>query len=87
MDDILITGDDTQGILTVQSLLTQQFEMKDLGTLSCFHGLKVSSNSEGYFLSHAKYAYDLLSCVDLTGSKTTYSSLETNILNFFLISN
>lgn len=36
VDDNIITGDDTQGMRMLQTLLNQQFEMKDLGTLSYF---------------------------------------------------
>lgn len=60
VDDIIITIDHTHGIRTLQTLLSQQFEMQYLDTLSCFLGLKVSSSSNDNFLSHAKYAYDLL---------------------------
>jgi hypothetical protein len=43
--------------------------MKDLGFLSYFLGLEVSSDSDGYYLSQAKYAYDLLSRAGLTDCK------------------
>ena len=39
----------------------ENFEMKDLGTLSYFLGLEVTSSNDGYCLSQAKYASDLLS--------------------------
>ena len=35
--------------------------MKDLGTFSYFLGLEVTSSFDGYYLSQAKYASDLLS--------------------------
>uniref|UniRef100_A0A2N9IE15 Reverse transcriptase Ty1/copia-type domain-containing protein n=1 Tax=Fagus sylvatica TaxID=28930 RepID=A0A2N9IE15_FAGSY len=43
VDDIIITGDDTAGIRDLQKFLSQQFEMKDLGTLSYVLGLEVTS--------------------------------------------
>ena len=46
------------------------FEMKDRDTLSYFLGLEVTSSSDGYHLSQAKYASDLLSKAGLTDSKT-----------------
>lgn len=61
VDDMIITGDDMDGISELKSFLSQHFEMKDLGSLSYFLGLEVSSNSDGYCLIQAKYATDLLS--------------------------
>jgi hypothetical protein len=79
VDDMIITGDDISGIRALQSFLSQNFEMKDLGTLSYFLGLEVTSSTDGYYLSQAKYASDLLSRAGLTDSKTTSSPLETNV--------
>ena len=50
--------------------------MKDLGTLSYFLGLEVTSSSNGYYLSQAKYAYDLLSKASITDNKTVSTPLE-----------
>uniref|UniRef100_A0A2N9FMK4 Reverse transcriptase Ty1/copia-type domain-containing protein n=1 Tax=Fagus sylvatica TaxID=28930 RepID=A0A2N9FMK4_FAGSY len=79
VDDMIITGDDTAGIRDLQKFLSQQFEMKDLGTLSYFLGLEVTSSSDGYYLSQAKYASDLLSKAGLTDSKTVSTPLELNV--------
>ncbi|XP_022865315.1 uncharacterized protein LOC111385175, partial [Olea europaea var. sylvestris] len=53
--------------------------MKDLGPLSYFLGLEVSSNSDGYYLSQAKYASDLLSRAGITDNKTVSTPLEPNV--------
>uniref|UniRef100_A0A2N9IJ59 Uncharacterized protein n=1 Tax=Fagus sylvatica TaxID=28930 RepID=A0A2N9IJ59_FAGSY len=79
VDDMIITGDDIAGICDLQKFLSQQFEMKDLGTLSYFLGLEVTSSSDGYYLSQAKYASDLLSKAGLTDSKTVSTPLELNV--------
>ena len=76
---MIITGDDTAGICDLQKFLSQQFEMKDLGTLSYFLGLEVTSSSDGYYLSQAKYTSDLLSKAGLTDSKTVSTPLELNV--------
>ena len=52
--------------------------MKDLGTLSYFLGLEVTSSSDGYYLSHAKYAYDLLFKAGITDNETISTPLEYN---------
>ena len=51
VDDMIITGDDFASIRSFQHFLSQHFEMKDLGTLSYFLGLEVTSSSDGYYLS------------------------------------
>lgn len=53
--------------------------MKDLGYLSYFLGLEVSSDSKGYYLTQAKYITDLISRAGLTDSKTTSTPNEANV--------
>uniref|UniRef100_A0A2N9FPW0 Reverse transcriptase Ty1/copia-type domain-containing protein n=1 Tax=Fagus sylvatica TaxID=28930 RepID=A0A2N9FPW0_FAGSY len=79
VDDMIITSDDIAGIRDLQKFLSQHFKMKDLGTLSYFLGLEVTSSSDGYYLSQAKYASDLLSKAGLTDSKTVPTPLELNV--------
>ena len=52
--------------------------MKDLGTLSYFLVLEVTSSSNGYYLSQAKYAFDLLSKANIIDNKTVSTPLEYN---------
>ena len=52
--------------------------MKDLGNLSYFLGLEVSSDESGYYLSQAKYATDLISRAGITDTKTASTPLDSN---------
>ncbi|XP_065637550.1 uncharacterized mitochondrial protein AtMg00810-like [Quercus suber] len=52
--------------------------MKDLGTLNYFLGLEVISSSDGYYLSQAKYASDLLSKAGIIDNKIVSTPLEYN---------
>ena len=61
VDDMIITGDDMQGIQDLKNFLGRQFEMKDLGPLNYFLGLGVSSFADGYYLTQAKYTSDMIS--------------------------
>ena len=79
VDDMIITGDDTSGIANLKESLSHHFEMKDLGPLSYFLGLEVTSSTNGLFLSQAKYASDLLSRAGLTDHRTESTPLEPNV--------
>ena len=61
VDDMIIIGDGMQGIQDLKHFLGRQFEMKDLSPLNYFPGLEVSSFADGYYLTQAKYTFDLIS--------------------------
>jgi hypothetical protein len=69
VDDMIITGDDLSGIQELKAFLSQNFEMKDLGHLSYFLGLEITSSDDGFYLTQAKYTSDLLSRAGLTDHK------------------
>eukprot|EP00253_Pinus_taeda_P021151 PITA_21151 len=60
VDDLILTGSDSNLINHVKSSLKKKFEMTDLGHLHYFLGLQVLQSKEGIFLSQSKYASDLL---------------------------
>ena len=78
VDDMIITGDDMQGIQDLKHFLGQQFEMKDLGLLNYFLGLEVSSSADGYYLTQVKYTSDLISRASITDSKIVDTPIEYN---------
>ena len=51
VDDMIITGDDSQFIDFVKKRLSDKFLMSDLGPLHYFLGLEVSSTPAGIYLS------------------------------------
>ena len=75
---MIITREDSASIRSLQHFLSQHFEMKDLGTLSYFLGFKVTLSSNGYYLSQAKYASDLLSKAGIIDNKIVSTPLEYN---------
>ena len=79
VDDMIITGDDVDGISDLKASLHRTFEMKDLGSLSYFLGLEVISTDDGIYLSQAKYASDLLARAGITDSRTESTPLEPNV--------
>ena len=79
MDDMIITGDDLNGIQELRVFLSQQFEMKDLGHLSYFLGLEITHSTDELYITQAKYAFELLSQVGLTNSKTVDTPVDLNV--------
>ena len=67
-----------QGIQDLKRFLGQHFEMKDLGPLSYFLGLEISSSSNSYYLTQAKYTFDLISRSGITDSKIVDTPIEYN---------
>ena len=78
VDDMIITGDDLSGIQKLKDLLSQQFEMKDLGHLSYFLDLEITHSMDELCIIQAKYASELLSRAGLTNSRTIDTSIEFN---------
>jgi len=59
VDDMIITGDDIDGISFLKTELARRFEMKDLDYLRYFLGVEVAYSLRGYLLSHSKYVVDI----------------------------
>lgn len=78
VDDMIITGSDTIGILQLKQSRSSCFEMKDLGSLHYFPGHEVLSNSSGIYLCQAKYISNLFSRSGLTDAKVVSTPLEPN---------
>ncbi|XP_043694021.1 uncharacterized mitochondrial protein AtMg00810-like [Telopea speciosissima] len=60
VDDIVLTGNDSQFLEEFIVTLGTRFAMKDLGPLHYFLSIEVTSTPQGLFLSQAKYAADIL---------------------------
>ncbi|CAL1353665.1 unnamed protein product [Linum trigynum] len=61
VDDMVVTGDDIEGIDHLKKGLQSAFHLKDLGELSYFLGLEITRDRHGIMLSQRKYIGDLLS--------------------------
>ena len=79
MDDIVITGSDSKGILSLKSFLHSQFHIKDLGMLKYFLGIEVIRNKQGILLSQWKYVLDLLSKIGKLGAKPCSTPMTPNV--------
>lgn len=78
VDDIILTGTDTQAIHDLKNHLHHEFGIKDLGALSYFLGIEVSYLSTGIFLSQKKFTHELLSDCEFDLSKKVSTPLPLN---------
>jgi hypothetical protein len=73
VDDLILTGSDSNLLNHVKTNLKKKFEMIDLGFLHYFLGLQVLQTNEGIFLFQSKYACDLLRPFHIDDCKPTPS--------------
>ncbi|XP_043693376.1 uncharacterized mitochondrial protein AtMg00810-like [Telopea speciosissima] len=78
VDDIVITGSDTEEVKRLKKYLGTEFEVKDLGKLRCFLGIEVAHSARGISVSQRKYTLDLLNETGMLGCKPADTPLEPN---------
>jgi len=60
VDDMVLTGNNSQTLIHLLAELNKQFRMKDMGQVHYFLGIQVQSFADGLFMSQQKYVEDLL---------------------------
>ena len=78
VDDMVITGDDTDEIQILKERLSGEFDMKDLGNLKYFLGIEVLRSKRGIFISQRKYILDLLAETGMLDCKPADTPITTN---------
>ena len=76
VDDLIISGNDKDGIQHTKAFLKTIFDIKDLGELKYFLGIEICRSTDGLFLSQRKYTLDLLSETGKLGVKPAKTPLE-----------
>ena len=79
VDDMVVTGNDTEERKSLQNYLSNEFEMKDLGPLKYFLGIEVSRSEKGIFLSQRKYALDLLQETGMSACQPADTPMEEGL--------
>jgi histone deacetylase 1/2 len=77
VDDILITGNSTSHVQQCITNLQQAFSIKDLGPLSYFLGIAVTTTPQGYHFSQTKYLQDLLTRTNMQSAKPSTTPMAT----------
>lgn len=81
VDDIILTGNHPNLIISFITRLNKEFATKDLGKLNYFLGLELTYISDGLFLTQGKYAHDILTRAGLLDAKPISTPLSnTNYL-------
>ena len=82
VDDLIITGDDVEGISALKKFLSEQFQITDLGKLKYFLGIEVSRSPGKILICQRKYVLDMLSECGLLGCKPVDSPMvpETKLM-------
>ncbi|KAL5727461.1 hypothetical protein ACHQM5_000656 [Ranunculus cassubicifolius] len=78
VDDIIVTGSNSQHITHLIHQLSSVFAIKDLGALHYFLGVEVIPHKHGLFLSQQKYIRDILGRTQLEGVKPVNTPLAAN---------
>jgi hypothetical protein len=60
VDDILLTGSNSELLHRLITLLSSEFKLQDLGTVHYFLGIKVITTFMDILLSQQKYAIDII---------------------------
>ena len=78
VDDIVLTASSTTLLQHLQSQLSGEFSMKDLGPLHYFLGIAITRTAHGFFLSQQKYAEELVERANMSSYKPLPTHVDTH---------
>ncbi|KAK3009830.1 hypothetical protein RJ639_013955 [Escallonia herrerae] len=78
VDDLILAGNNSTACSSFKKYLNDCFKLKDLRPLKYFLGIEAACGPRGLFLSHRKYALDILSESGLSTSKPAAFPMEQN---------
>ena len=79
VDDIILTGNDETGVTFVKKKLADDFQIKYLGTLKYFLGMKFARSKSGILVNQRKYIFYLWKETCLLGCRVAKTPIEQNI--------
>ena len=78
VDDIVITGNNQDGIQKLKQHLFNHFKTKDLGKLKYFLGIEVAQSNSGVVISQKKYTLDILADTGMLDCKLVDTPMDPN---------
>ncbi|KAG8502460.1 hypothetical protein CXB51_000380 [Gossypium anomalum] len=78
VDDLIYTSNSSALLNEFKKLMTDEFEMTDLGLMSFFLGQEIKQCAEGTFMSQEKYVNDLLEKFNLKDCNLVSTPMCTN---------
>lgn len=79
VDDIFLTGNNSEFISYVKSMLHDIFIIKDPGFAKYYIGLEIRHTEEGLYLHQHKFIHDLLLKAGLENAKPLSLPIDTNV--------
>ena len=82
VDDMLIFGSNLHVINDVKSMLSANFDMKDLGEVDVILGIKITITENGIFLDQSHYIEMILKKYNYFDSKPTCTPYDSSVKLF-----
>ena len=79
VDDIVIIGDDREGIKGLKQHLFLHFQTKDLGLLRYFLGIEVAQSRSRVAITQRKYALDILEEIGMSNCRPADPPTDSNV--------
>ena len=78
VDDIILIKSDLLEKNQLKQFISLEFEIKDLGSLRYFLGMKVAQSNKGIVVSQRKYVLDLLKETGMSGCRPVDIPINPN---------
>jgi hypothetical protein len=79
VDNLIITGSDSDNIRSFKEEMAAAFKMSDLGLLHYYPGLEVKKSVSGISLSQCAYAMKILEMSDMIGCNPCHVPMEAHL--------
>ena len=79
VDDIVITGNDQDGIQRLKQHLFSHFQTEDLGKHKYFMGIEIPQSKFGLVMTQKKYALEILEEMGMLDCKPIDTPMDLNV--------